>query len=155
MSVLFLVLIILNSCALSAIETDINYVPAEPAPLSNITFTAQITADNVTSVKIYVQECNPTFCFSDWIIETMSQVGPDEYQGEVKLTHSDATYLFYWLVIVADGTEHDLQEEKGTLNLKISETDGNGENNSPGFELIALIIGITLLAFIYKKKRLK
>lgn len=155
---LILVLNLLNSSALAAIETDITVTPTEPTPLSKITFTAQITGENVTSVKIYVQECNPTFCFSDWIIGTMETVGSGKYQGEINLTHSDATYIYYWLVVIADGTEYDLQDEKVTLNLKINSNNGNDNDNSnksPGFELIVLILGITLLAFVLKKKRLK
>lgn len=152
---LILILNLLNSNALAAIETNITIIPIEPEPLSKITFNAQITSENVTNVKIYVQECNPSFCFSDWIIGTMVQISLDEYQGDITLTHSDATYIYYWLVFIANGTEYDLMDEKVTLNLKINNSTDNNDNKSPGFELTVLIIGITLLAFILKKKRLK
>ena len=150
-----MILNLLNSSALAAIETNITINPTEPAPLSKITFNAQITGKNVTNVKIYVQECNQNICYAVWHNETMSQISSDEYQSSITLTHADATYINYWLVVIADGTEYNLIDDKVTLNLKINNTNENNDNKSPGFELIVVIIGITLLAFIPKKKRLK
>jgi hypothetical protein len=151
--VLIIVINLLNSSALATSKPDITVTPTEPTPLSKITFTAQITYENVTDVKIYVQECSTTLCYPEWLNKTMEPLSSGKYQGDITLKHSNAAYIYYWLVVTANGSIYDLQNDKVTLNLKINTSNGNDDNKSPGFELIILIIGITLLAYILKKKR--
>jgi len=130
--------------------------PSDPAPLSNINFTAEISGDNVSGVYLIVKECRDDFCYTPGLNESMNETASGQYEKEIKLTHFDANNIEYWLVINSNGTWYNFQESYVQKDLKAA--SGNGSSSSkqtPGFELSLFIVAIALLLFIAKQKRSK
>lgn len=160
-------IIIIMSFLLSTLMTaavpsyDIELSPNKPKPSSSITFTVTFSDDSLTDVNIIVAECkienNDESCFADMIDEPMDKIGSGEYQKQVTLKHSDATYIKYWLAVEENGEIKDLSDELVQIDLDIStsagEDNGDDSEESPGFELLVLLVSLVILIAIIRKKR--
>ena len=152
---LLLVLGLFSSNVFAATTANIEVIPTDPEPESELSFTATITSDEtVQSVILKIQECTSQACFSPNDV-TLTPSG-DDYIGDFTLAHDDAVYIQYWLEITTDVEVVDTDIIK--LNLKIDSNNGNGtsndDNGSPGFELIILFMAIIIAILITSRKRL-
>ncbi|UCD14040.1 MAG: hypothetical protein JSW60_01090 [Thermoplasmatales archaeon] len=134
--------------------------PAEPPRLSEVSFSVDVTGENIEEVRVIVEECTAQICYPDLRNESMTNTQGNTWEGTVTLIHDDAIYCTTWLVIKSDGTWYNFKDLRKEFNLSIDTGngdtnggDGNGGDGAPGFELILLVISLVLALFIYKKKR--
>jgi hypothetical protein len=150
---------------------DINWSPEEPIRESEVSFTVDITGDNIEEVYVRVEECNDIFCYQDILNESMINTVGTTWEGSIMLQQVDTTYCTVWLEILSNGTWFDFKESKITFDVYEDTGNGdngengdnggnggngeNGTNDTPGFELIVLVISIIVAISIYKKKRIR
>jgi len=146
---------------------DITVDPAEPERLSEVTFTVDVTGENVEEVYIKVEECNDILCYQDIQNVSMTNTEGSTWECSVTLIHDDTTYSSIWLIIKNDdGTWYELSDLKQEVTVVESSTgdgdgDGDGDNGNgdnggggiPGFELIFALVSIAVVLFIYKRNR--
>jgi hypothetical protein len=131
--------------------------PEHPKPLSTFTVIADISGENIISVKVTISECTdgpPEQCFIGHTNLPMS-LRDGKYEAKVTLTGTQDSidhvqYMFY---INDDGTYYNLT---GRTNLDTGTGNGGdngGGNSSPGFEIISVILAVIIGVAIYKKKR--
>ena len=125
--------------------------PEKPAPLSDITVTADIGGEGITAVVVHIKECSKAqgVCLSQQS-ETMTE-SAEEFQAQFTLKSDTADYIQYYFDITIDGEEVRL-DETWTIDLLVD--SNNGDNGTPGFELIILIIAIGAGFILFRKKRL-
>ena len=126
--------------------TNISLNPANPKPLSTITFTATITGDQIDEAYMLLVECNEKTCFQK-VNESMTMIEPGKYQADITLSKSSSTYIQYWVEYNEGGKWTGSEDDFIKKNLNVDQDD------SPGFELLVFLISIIILIFIIKKKR--
>ena len=135
-----------------AAEPTMEIDPDQPAPLSTVTFTAQID-DTATAVRLLIQECNGNtgICYVRQNL-SMSDMGDGSYQKTVTLEHEDATYIQYSLLVqTSNGWTTYLEETKVTLQEQQSNGDTNG---TPGFELAGMLLAaMFIMVLVVWRKR--
>ena len=145
---------------------EIIVTPEEPTRQSEVTFTVDITGDDIEEVRLIYKECNDEFCHAK---ENISMAEDDgTWDATTTLEWDDTTYCDCWLVIKSNGTWYDYETDNSTwTTFTVVEgddgTDGNGGNGgdgtddtdggTPGFELILVMISIIVALSIYKRKR--
>lgn len=145
-----------NNSAIAENATTIEIIPESPEPQSEIEIIASIDIEGIEQVNIHIQECDSKtgICYERHNI-SLSKVDDAEYKTSYTLTESKATYIQYDLIIKTDlGWETPIKEEK--TNLLISQNNDNGENgnqNTPGFEILGIFLGILIILLLFKKKR--
>ena len=147
---------------------DIDWSPEEPIRESEVSFTVDITGDDIEEVYVRVEECNDIFCYQDILNESMMNTVGNNWEGSVILQQVDTTYCTVWLEILSNGNWTNFKDSKITFD--VYEDTGNGENgengenggngddgtdDTPGFELLVLVISIIVAISIYKKKRIR
>lgn len=149
-------LFLTNNSAIAENATTIEIIPESPEPKSEIEIIASIDIEGIEQVSINIQECdsNTGICYERQNI-SLSKVDETEYKTSYTLKESKATYIQYDLIIKTDlGWETLIKEEK--TNLLISQDNGNGGNgnqNTPGFEILGIFLGILMIILLFKKKR--
>ena len=151
------------------VVNDITLDPSVPAPLATVTFMANISGEDITSVYINIKECKDDFCYIDSLNESMElDEESGEYQATVTLTKSDVNNIEYWLEVESGGAWFDFSDDFVQLFLDVPEdgddgddgtngdTDGSStdSDDTPGFELVALFVGLAILVFIMRRKRI-
>ena len=146
----------------------ISVSPEEPTRESEVNFSVSVTGDNIEKVYVKVEECvgdpdSPDyFCYAGLLNVSLTDVsGTWKGTGTLQYANSDEGHC--WLVVKSNGTWYDFKNDKTTwTNFDIvaaPNNNGNGTNggnntdDSPGFELILIIVSIAVALFIYKKKR--
>ena len=140
---------------------EVTSEPDEPSALSTITFTAVITSeDDLEEVRLIVQECKESLCFTNGFNESMALVDTDTYETTITLTHNDATYIKYHIKTKSDGTWHKDDITEFDLEIGTDNGNSNGNNNNengndktPGFEIISMMIAIAIGTLAFKRKR--
>jgi hypothetical protein len=145
-----IVLLCLISVLIKAdpVVEDITLDPVQPSPGATVTFTADVSGDQINGVHLIILECKGVdLCFprSNY---SMDEIETGKYQKSITLKKSEATYIQYFLEINQGGTWYSFESEIEKTNLKIDE-----EDSTPGFELLVFIISLIILIFIIKKKR--
>ncbi|MBU0498252.1 MAG: hypothetical protein KKC68_07915 [Candidatus Thermoplasmatota archaeon] len=133
--------------------------PTDPNPLETIKFTAVIESDTeLDEVRIIVAECTEGICYKDDFNVSMSVNGDGAYIGDVTLTHDDTVYIKYHIEMLSDGmwyateiTEYNLTE-KPSNGDNGNATNGDGDN-TPGFELISVLLAGAIIALVVGRKR--
>jgi len=159
-SIVFLGLCLAGSGVVAeSVVSNVSVSPTEPEPLSTITITATITSDEeIETVNLVIKECIGTpeesgLCYTPETKE-MTSAGDDIYTIDYSLQHSDAGYFGYHFEI--NGVEYGDGDTNVVLKAG-SSNGGNGggddDNGSPGFELISLLIAISIGVFLLKRKR--
>jgi hypothetical protein len=145
---------ILTSALIVSAAPTINIDPAKPKPKETIDITVAITDVTPTSVHFLIQECEGTSLCHQIENITLTETSSNVYTGSFSLQYAKATYMQYTLnVQTASGwTQYD---ENTKVNLDLSTTsDGNGSNDSPGFEFIIMALSIIFISFIlYRRSR--
>lgn len=128
--------------------------PEEPAPLSDITVTADIGGEGITAVIVHIKECNKAqgVCFIQQS-GTMTELETGKFQAQFTLKEDKADYIQYYFDITIDGEEVRL-DETWTIDLLVDSNDNNGDNGTPGFEFMVLITAIGVGFVLFRKKRL-
>jgi len=160
---LIAIMMILGCCILSSIVIavaqptyEITLNPSDPAPLSDVTFTAEVSSDDpISEVYLIVKECRDDLCYTPGFNESMSEITSGQYEKEIKLIHSDANNIEYWLVVNSNGTWYDFQTDYEQKELKEVSNGNGGSNDTPGFELISLLVAVSLGVLLFKRKRVR
>jgi hypothetical protein len=140
-------------------EPTMEIKPASPTPKSTITFTATLSDENTTDVRIVLQECDAKtgICFTKENI-SMNSIDTDTYETMFTLEHAEATYIQYSLVVNSndgwktylDKTKFNLSEKQNGENGK---NDTNNDNDTPGFEFIGVFISVIFIFIILNKRK--
>lgn len=154
------IIMVLCFCFFSSISAEpiinVDIEPKEPVAGSQITITADISSENnIDKVYLEIQECKEDLCFTKEN-KTMNLVN-SVYKTTYKLTKTEATYFKYSFSIKFDDGQW-YETGKTDVTLKSSSNNGtnggDGENKkTPGFELILLIIVLTIFTILLKRKR--
>jgi hypothetical protein len=139
---------------------EVNISPSNPTVLSNVTFTAEITGDNIIAVHLIYKECDSQIC--KFIKNTtMIKTSEGTYGETITLAYDKATYMTYYFEINSAGTWTKTEYVNVTLSPASGDNDHNGTNGngnnqkSPGFELIISLIAVGLLILALGKKRFR
>ena len=160
---LITLLILSANQAHAASEVTLN--PGTPVPEDTIAFTITAdTTDTINNVFLRVQECAGSLCYGfDNLSTTPSG---DTYTVSYTLTHSDATYMTYQVIIETTNgwieesyVEVDLDLSGGDNNGNGSTTNGNAEDteDDPFLYFLAaiaavIVIGSALIVMVLRKK---
>jgi len=177
--VLIMALVIGFSLSISGISgiaeptvSSIEITPTQPILDSEVTFSVDITGDDIEEVYIEVMECTFTpvyFCHpAPYLNISLDNIEGDTWEGTGTFLYDDTEEGHCWPVILDNGTWYNYKNDWSIVkNFTVlpAEEDGNGEvdggdengdsDGSPGFELIFLMISIIAVFFIYKRKRIK
>ena len=156
----------LSWTGLAAGESSVEINPEKPKPNGEVTFTATINnVENIEKVVIVVEECGnePGFgyvCYIDGFNETMSATDNDTYTATVTLKHKNAIELKYRLgYLTGNGWEWEPPSDENMVKVELdtsssSTNDNNKSSESPGFEIIFLVLStIFILLILYRRKR--
>ena len=151
--------------AIAASDPTFEVNPEEPEQLSTITFTASFESYNdIENIYFLFNECTKdNICFTRQN-ESMTNLGEGEWTVTIKLEHDDSAYVQYWINIQTKDDWYEYPEEapypKTDLKEKVTNggtngnTNGQGNNDTPGFEIIIMIISIiSIIAILNRKKR--
>jgi hypothetical protein len=140
-------------------EPKVELNPSKPTPLSKITFNVEISEQDANNVELYIQECSSKagICYSDSRKNlVMDKVNDFEYKVSTELIRKEADYIQYNISVETEsGWVH--YDDLITVNLDLKSNNsgnGGGDNETPGFEIIILILGVAIVIFILGKKRL-
>jgi len=132
--------------------------PEQPKPQSEVTIIAKIIDEDIKSVFLEMQECNTAgTCFGWKTNVSMTPTGnADEYKATINLEREDSKYFSLRLAIEKDGeweytstaNYHDVMLDRSSSN-----GDDNDSNNTPGFEIILMIVAILVGVILSKRKR--
>ncbi len=154
--ILFLGLIFANYSVSAEPNVDASVTPSEPTVGENVKFTADVeNMVDIQDVRIIIQECKGVdICYLK-VNESMSYIN-DTYEYELNLQHSDATIVKYYFEIYNQTSMFKTKTYETTLKEN-SDSNGetnpdNSENDTPGFELIALFIAFSIMLVIYRKR---
>lgn len=150
------------SVAAEPTVTSVTLDPIDPNPLETIKFTAVIESDTeLNEVRIIVAECTAGICYKDDFNVSMSLEEDATYIGDVTLVHDDTVYIKYHIEMFSDGmwyateiTEYNLtaKPNNGDNGDNGNTTNGDG-NNTPGFELISVLLAGVIIALVVGRKR--
>jgi len=105
---------------------------------------------------VHIKECSHVqgICFSEQSDE-MIELESGSFQVQFTLKEDNADYIQYYFDITMDGEVVRFDEE-WTIDLKVdsSSNGSNGDNETPGFELIIFIAAIGVGLILFRKKRL-
>ena len=132
-------------------NVDITLNPAQPAPKSIVTVSVDISDDNISTVRLLINECNKEVgvCHMPQNI-SMNKVDDETYEADVQLEYDDVTSITYHLAVKSDGKWTIYNEY--TTALSTNSVDSNG---SPGFETMAFLITTACVLFLFKKFKSK
>lgn len=154
-----IILSVFNSNASGMLSYNVTHSPENPIASSQISFTA--TFDNTSSfeqVNIELQECNgkKDICYYGSKLNlTMIKADNNSYETTASLSHADATYVEYTLLVKTNGTWSSyIDKTKIDLTVKANENDNNDEDQDiPGFEIIGILIASVFLITIYYRRK--
>lgn len=161
---IFLICILLSNIVSADPTVDsVESVPESPKPLSTFTILATITGDNIISVKVSISECtygdettNP-LCYVPHVNIPMTLNDDGKYECEVTLTGTQKLidHVQYQFDINDDGADYTVEDFVTDLDVQAGNgnTNGGGDNGSPGFELVFVLVAIMIGVLLYKKKR--
>lgn len=147
---------LINNSALAISATTIEIIPEKPEPKSEIEIIATVDMEGVEETYIQIQECdiNTGICYERKNI-SLSKVDDNTYKTSYNLKESKATYIQYDLIVKTGLGWENLIKEKKT-DLLISQNNGNGGNgnqDTPGFEILGIFLGILVIILLFKRKR--
>jgi hypothetical protein len=140
---------------------EISVSPEHPAKQSDVTFTVDITGDDISSVRIIINECNKPLkiCHAPPQNISMNNVDNDTYQAVVTLEWDDVTSITYHVIVKSNGEWTEYREHTTSLSIPSEEStgsnDSNGSNSTPGFETILFIIALISVVILSRKFKLK
>lgn len=168
-AVLIAIFIVFYSLAnLTSAQPNVEIVsiePEEPTIGSDFTVKARFDWNNISKVVLYVDLCSETMqmCFASLNTEMIEENGI--YTGTVKIEDERTTYIDYrFSVTTLDGESYELSNESWKVNVRASTGNANNTNTNandkkdkgiPGFELAILLISLSVVILVSKRKRWK
>ncbi len=138
---------------------DIILTPRNPALQSEVTFSVDIDGDGISSVRIVVSECNKELgvCHAPPQNVSMKKIDDNSYEAKVTLKHDDVTSITYYVLIKSDSKWIKQDEYTTALSINSGDSDSNknGSNDTPGFEIIVFLIAILFVASLFKRVKSK
>lgn len=134
---------------------DITLTPEKPAIQSDVTFSAEISGDSISSVRLIINECNKPLkvCHAPPQNVSMNKVNDDTYEKKVTLQWDDVTSITYHIELISNGKW--IEYEEHTTALSTNSGGSNGSNDSPGFEIIVFLIAMVSVVLLFKRFKLK
>ncbi|PNX54148.1 MAG: hypothetical protein BV458_00645 [Thermoplasmata archaeon M9B2D] len=131
--------------------------PTSPPPISTVTFSIEISGGTPSEVKIWVQECNggTGICYPDTQNVSMTLGSPGMYSSDVLLKHADATYMTCQVWAKTDGTWESSPKRNITLSAGTNGNGSDGDNKTPGFELLLFVMALIGTVILVRKKRVQ
>ena len=132
---------------------------------STFTVSVNISGEDISIVNLTISGCNEDVCFTDLTqnIE-MNLNSQGEYEAQISFSDPDEKaniikYLFE--ITLEDGTEYRFSDPSWKTYINVNQNiDGNGEttqktddNNTPGFDLIFVLLALFISFLVYYKKR--
>ena len=136
-------------------ETTVSYTidPEEPKRQSDVTVTLEVEDEDITEIYLEMRECRNDLCY-DWNTNvSMVDKGDNTYDVEITLEYDDATYFSLRPIINRNGEWEILTIKEVDIDVT-SSGNGDGDNGTPGFEMVLLLISIVMGTAIIKRKRL-
>ena len=160
-SIFFASIYLLNICPPAIGEPIVGEIilnPEKPKMQSDVTFTADISGDSISSVRLVLNECNKPkkICHAPPQNVSMNKVSGNTYQTALTLEWDDVSSITYHIELISDGKW--IEYEEYTTNLTIDSEDSNGSggsNGSPGFEIMVFLLAIVGVVLIFKKFKFK
>jgi hypothetical protein len=150
---------------------NVVFNPENPIEKSSITVTATvIDLTDTDEVYIFIKECNGNtgVCDEPKNISMTKLEDTNDYQSEISLTFTGATYLDYWFnlfynnewIRVPEGVteiygnvEYGEETDNGDINGGTTNGEGSDNNGTPGFEIILILIAVIIGIYWFKRKR--
>ena len=135
-------------------EPSLIVTPSNPTSGSTVTFTVNISEENVSGIWLEIQECNGDkgICYPRQNI-SMQENNPGTYQLSIDLKHDDATYIQYTLNIeTTSGWKEYFKENKVNLS-KEDNASSNNNDGTPGFEIIGLLAASLMTVILLRRRR--
>ena len=134
-----LILVLINFLTVYTVcgeSPTINSIDISPEALTlktTVTFTVNISGDNISNVELTVSECrrNPNVCFAG-DNDTMVEIEDGVYTGEYTLTGEDTMYIEYFFEIQSNGVTEKIEDKDNWYVNITSDTNGgptNGDTN--------------------------
>jgi len=141
---------------------DIEFDPASPSALSDVTVTTTFSGvtDN-DNVYLIIKECDADTGICNQPMNN-SMVKANEagiYTLDVSLSFTSATYFDYWFEISSEGTWTELKDISYRINYTETPddngdtTNGDSDNETPGFEILTLLLAIVVSMIVLRRKR--
>lgn len=149
----FLFFILIFSMNVNATTVDdITISPTKPLLKGSITLTATISdVDQGDAVTLYIKECDgETGLCDEPFTQEMTKSADDTYTADVDLKFKSATYLDYWFEI--GGTEYKDGSYRVQYDTNNQNNDGSEDSQTPGFELLFVLLAIAFVLFIGRKR---
>jgi hypothetical protein len=149
-----IVLIYLFSVSSSKVLADptvkqVTIDPAEPLPLSTITFNATVLSnETIKETWILIQECRNDMCFVHDFNVSMMRTTNNTYQAQCTLIQKEATQFKYRLKIVTNKTLYISNTTIIPLAVAAKNNttqDSHNPQSTPGFEIPLLVLSIVLI----------
>ncbi len=144
-----------NILALNA--STIEIIPEKPEPESEIQIRAIIDTEGVEQAYFLIQECdiNTGICYERQNL-SLARLDESTYRTSYLLKEPKATYIQYNLLVKTNfGWETLIKEKK--IDLEISQNNdnngGNGNQDTPGFEIIGIFLGILCMMMLFRKRK--
>lgn len=156
---IIIVLTLSSSIVIAKNVSNVEIIPEKPQPQSNIEIKAIIDIEGIQNVYLQIQECdiNTGICYERNNL-TLNRLNENTFRTSYTLKEAKATYIQYDLIVKTElGWETPIKEKKVDLDISQSNGDnngGNGNQDTPGFEMISIFLGIIIMMlFIAKRKR--
>jgi hypothetical protein len=156
---IIIILSLSSSIIIAKNVSTVEIIPEKPKPQSDIDIKANIDFEGIENVYLQIQECdiNTGICYERQNL-TLNKLNENTFITSYTLKEAKATYIQFDLIVKTEfGWETPIKENK--INLDLTQTNGdnnggNGDQDTPGFEIMGLFLGlIFIIFFINKKKR--
>ncbi len=147
---LFSIMTVTDAQSNNSISTA--YLPTSPIAGSNITFYSTIMGNNVSQVILWIEECSSSMCSFPKEID-MVKTDEGNYTATYTL-RDDTIYFHYKIVAQIDGE----QVESTMYNITVVNQGGSNDNsgntnNTPGFEIIEVLVVLSLFMALLIRRR--
>lgn len=150
---------VIDSCNAKPFVGEINCIPPQPVPLTNVTLLVGInnSSSSIEEIRLIAQEYMDNLSFPDSYNISMNysySCCMDFYEATIKLTHSNTTKIKCHLEILSNGTWY---KYNTSYFYMFNNSDENiispNDNQTPGFELILVLVAVALV-FFWQRKRI-
>ena len=150
---------------------NIEITPTQPEQETDVTYSVEISGDNIQEVWIEIEECTDPesddyYCHSVYNVSTTEEDGT--WTVTETLMYSDTHEAHCWPIVLDNGTWYSYKNDYSKwTNFTVTaaeepddnggDVDGDGDDNggTPGFELVLLMISIAIVFVLYNRKRNK
>lgn len=155
------ILFISNVNAKINIEID----PEKPKPKETITLKAQITdVENLENMFIILDECGNEpgigyVCYTDSFNVSMVETSADNYTATITLRHENAIEIKYQIRYLSSYGWNSKPEGNDLIKVDLDTSNQSNDNENqntdtktPGFQIFVLILAISIMLALYKKR---